>query len=219
MSDENRIYNALRTGLVTGEFEPSVKLKPNELRGYYKCSASTIRETLFRLSSEGLVDFQEQRGFRVPLATPQLQHELTHLRIVLECEGASLSIRLGGLEWEARLSAAHHKLSHIEGRVWSSEDRKPFLSLWTRAEQEFHETLISACDSRVLKAAHEILYHRFRQQLINTDKKYVFISENIEQHQGILDAALARDEGLIKQRIYDHLSRNFCKPMPAEVVP
>jgi DNA-binding GntR family transcriptional regulator len=219
MSDENEIYIALRERLVNGGFAPNVKLKPNEIRLYYKCSASTIRETLFRLSTEGLVSFQEQRGFRVPQPSAQLQHELTHLRIVLECEGASLSIRLGGLEWEARLTAAHHKLSHIEGRVWSSEDLKPFLSLWTRAEQEFHETLISACDSQVLKATHGILYQRFRQQLINTDKKYVFIRENIEEHQGILDAALARDEGLIKQGIYDHLSRNFRKPMPPAVVP
>ena len=217
MDHENSVYEALRDRLVTGGIAPDVKLKPNELKADFGCSASTIRESLFRLSTEGLVIFKEQRGFRVPMPNPQLQHELTQLRILLECEGASLSIRLGGLEWEARLTAAHHKLSHIESRVWESEDSSPLFPLWTQAESEFHETLISSCDSDVLKASHSIIYRRFRQQLINTDKEYIFIAENIEDHKGILDAGLERNEELIKQQIYNHLSRNFCKPMPSPV--
>ena len=58
--------------------------------------ASTVREALFRLSAQGLVNFQEQRGFRVPEKSPVLLAELTHVRILLEAEGAALSIRNGG---------------------------------------------------------------------------------------------------------------------------
>ena len=45
---------------------------------------------------------------------------------------------------------------------------------------------------------------------ISLDKCFdMFEPENIEQHQGILDAALSHDESLVRQRIYDHLKRNL----------
>ena len=138
------IFDDMRHRLITGEFGYGTKLRAEKLRHDYNCSASTVREVLFRLSTVGLVEFQEQRGFRAPFQSVERQHELTHMRILLETEGACLSIRMGGVEWESRLTAAHHKLSHIETRVRSSGDLIPLLGLWSRAEQEFHETLIDA---------------------------------------------------------------------------
>ena len=126
MDDENDIYEGLRLRVTSGGLTPNTKLKPSVLRHDYNCSASTIREALFRLSTVGLVSFQEQRGFRVPIPTDQAQHELTHLRILLECEGACLSLRQGGIDWESQLTAAHHKLSHIEKRLTKLEVASKF---------------------------------------------------------------------------------------------
>ena len=41
-----------------------------------------------------------------------------------------------------------------------------------------------------------------------------FLPENILQHQGILEAALDRDEDLLRRLIHDHLSRNLAQPLP-----
>ena len=62
-----------------------------------------------------------------------------------------------------------------------------------------------------------MIYQRFRQQVTNSDKKFVFVAENIEQHQGILEAALMRDEALIRSRIYSHLERKLVFDMPPEL--
>ena len=96
MKPETDIYTDLHRRLVSGQLAPGQKLRAETLRKDYDCSASTVREALFRLSTIGLVDFQEQRGFRATEFSQQLQHELTHLRILLEGEGASMSIRNGG---------------------------------------------------------------------------------------------------------------------------
>ncbi len=215
MSTETTIYLNLRQRLTSGGFPHGEKLRPEILRKEFNCSANTIREALLRLSTVGLVEFQEQRGFRVPELSDSLQHELTHMRILLECEGACLSIRQGGVAWEARLSAAHHKLSHIESRVrLSGGEVGPLITLWSTAEQEFHETLIDGCGLDVLRQTHLVVYHRFRQQLITSDREFIYIPENIEQHKMILDAALDRDEDAVRERIQDHLSRNLMHPLP-----
>lgn len=209
------LFEDLRDQLVNGHFTAEQRLKPNELAESFGCSASAVREALFRLSTLGLVDFRDQRGFRLPKSTPQLQQELTQMRILLECEGACLSIRLGDLSWEARLTAAHHKLRHIESRVDVGKGNRDALVLWTTAELEFHRTLIEACGSTLLLRTHEQVYQQFRQQLINADRLFQFVPENIDQHQAIIDAALARDELLVCQRITQHLSRSLIDPSSA----
>ncbi len=182
---------------------------PEPLRAQYGCSANTLREVLLRLSSVGLVVFEEQRGFRAPPRSAQRIHDLTTFRILLEQEGAALSIRMGGIAWEAQLSAAHHKLGHIEAQIFRSGDVQPLLSLWSAAEWEFHDTLSAACESPVLRETFRTIYDQFRQQIITSTRNFGYFADNIGEHQKIVDAALGRDEQACRQHIHDHLSRHL----------
>ena len=218
MSIDQNIYTNLRDRLLNGEFDPGQRLRSEQLKQDYQVSASTIREILLRLSVVGLVDLLEQRGFRVPQQSIELQNDLTQTRIMLECEGACLSIKHGGVGWEARLTAAHHELKYIETQVRTAEITDDLLALWTNAEFKFHRTLIDECQSEVLKEIHLQVYHRFRQQLITCDKEFAFVPENIAQHEAILDAVLQRDEDLVRQRIHMHLARNLVEPLSEDQV-
>lgn len=209
MPQETDIYQDLKKRLIRNGFKHGAKLRAEVLKAEFGCSASTVREVLFRLSTVGLVDFQEQRGFRVPVQSPAKLIELTHLRVLLEGEGSVLSIRKGGISWEARLAAAHHKLSHIEKRIHAQDDPTDLIDIWFSSEDEFHQTLISACGSETLKQMHSRIYAQFRQQLMVADMRFNFISENIEHHASILEAALAGDEELTKARIHHHLARHL----------
>ena len=199
------IYWDVRRGLITASFIPGQKLKPDELRLRYGCAASTIREVLLRLSCDQLVEFQDQRGFRVPLVSSLRMRELTQLRIIIEREGALLSLANGGLEWEANLTAAHHKLAHVEDIMHEAEDPSAHMDVWCACEWEFHNTLISACQSETLLSAYRDVYDRQRQQLVMAVENSGYREGNITEHRAILDAALARDRALIATRIETHL--------------
>ena len=209
MPQDKDIYETLRYQLITGQFAHGAKLRAEHLREELGCSASTVREALFRLSTMGLVDFQEQRGFRVPVRSAKLLHELTHIRVLLEAEGTAMSIRFGGVPWEARLAAAHHQLSHIETRIHAAADTASLVDIWFAAEKEFHQTLIAACGSETLKSMHARIYDQFRQQLMVEDRSFDFIRANIQQHYEIMTAALAGDEARTRQKIHDHLARHL----------
>ena len=144
------IYADLQSKLVTAQFEPGQRLKPAELQGVYGCSANTVRDVLLRLTNLGLVDFALQRGFRVRETSPERRKDVTRFRVLLEQEGATLSMEKGGVQWEARLTAAHHALSHIERQLATSGQLEPMMTLWSNAEREFHGVLISACGSPIL---------------------------------------------------------------------
>lgn len=218
MIDGLDIHDSLRQELITGLHAPGSRLRPQDFSSRFQCSANTVREALLRLSAVGLVEMREQRGFRVPLVNIETQHDLTHLRIVLEVEGAVMSSRNGGIEWESRLTAAHHKLMHIERAVSSGRAEGAALEVWAAAELGFHQTLLEACGSATLLRTHQIIYDQFRQQLIQADKTFVHLPKNIEQHAEILDAALAHDETRIAETIHVHLGRHLMRPIPVPLV-
>ncbi|GAA6176039.1 GntR family transcriptional regulator [Sulfitobacter pacificus] len=209
MNPDIDIYRSLKYRLISNGFEHGAKLRAELLRKEFNSSASTVREALFRLSTVGLVDFKEQRGFRVPERSPQKLIELTHLRVLLEGEGTVLSIRNGGVAWEAQLTAAHHQLSHIEKRIHGLDDPTDLIEIWFNSEKGFHQTLISACGSETLKQMHARIYAQFRQQLMVADRNFGFISENIQHHAEILDAALSGNEALTREKIHNHLARHL----------
>jgi len=203
-----QIYDDLHLQLVTAQIPQGAKLRSEHLRAKYDCSANTVREVLFRLASEGLVLFEEQRGFRARPLDPERLHYLTKFRIMLEQDGATASIQKGGLQWEAEFSAAHKKLSHIEQQITGPDLQGEALRLWSLAEREFHDTLLSACDSPFLRLSYRRTYDQFRQQKI-MQPQYGYHPENVPEHQEILDAALARDAPRCRAAVYNHMKRNL----------
>lgn len=201
------IYWDLRKRLIAAEFSAGDKLKPEELRARYGCAASTIREVLFRLSCDRLVDFQDQRGFRMPDISRELLDELTALRSLVEREGARLSIANGDLEWEADLTAAHHKLMHVESSI--ARGAQDYEQVLAASEWQFHRTLISACGSETLKDHYRDVHDRQRLCLVLAARGVAYREGNPEEHRAILDAALARDAKLCDELLDAHLRRGL----------
>jgi DNA-binding GntR family transcriptional regulator len=131
--------------------------------------------------------------------------ELTQLRIIIEREAGLLSLANGGLEWEANLTAAHHKLAHVEASMHVAPDPSAYMDVWCACEGGFHNTLISACGSETLLAAYRDIYDRQRQQLVMAVEHSGYREGNIIEHRAILDAALARDSVLCAAQIEEHL--------------
>lgn len=180
-------YNRIRSDIIAGKLAPGSKLRIEELRGDYRIGASPLREALNRLAGEGFVTVEEQRGFRVaPVSTDDLR-DLSRMRVMLECEALSESIRGGSDEWEANLVAAYHRLQKAEH--YYGKD----LAEWEQRNDEFHEALVAACTSPWLLRLRHLLYEQH--------KRYRFIAILSQQegrdvhreHHDILEATLARD--------------------------
>ena len=180
-------YDMLRSDIIGGRLEPEAKLRIDDLRQAYDTGASPLREALNRLAGEGFVTSEGQRGFRVaPISRKDLR-DITRLRIMLECEAISESIRHGDDSWEGAIVAAYHRLSKLDTGLDQGFPE------WELRNQAFHEALIAGCDSMWLL--------RFRRTLYEQHKRYRLISilEHDEsrdvraEHHAIMEAVLARD--------------------------
>ena len=77
-------YRRLRSDIIFGRLAPGQKLKLDALKEAYGASISTLREILNRLSSEGLVLAEGQRGFEVTRVSAHDLMEIAALRLLLE---------------------------------------------------------------------------------------------------------------------------------------
>ena len=205
------IYDDLYEQLINAVIPAGRKIKPVELQAKYGCSTNTIRDTLLRLSKIGLVTFEMQRGFKARDTSPEKRADIAKFRVLLEQEGAALSIRNAGIDWEILLHTVHHKLTHIEKLMTKRGLIDEQLLVWSAAEFEFHDALISGCGSEILIETYGYIYAQFRQQFVSQERDFGanYFESIIEEHAAILNAALARDEETCKQAIYDHMKRNF----------
>ena len=144
------LHERLRHDIILGVLPPAAKLKLEKLSKAYDVSVNTLRETLSRLAADGLVVAEGQKGFAVlPVSIEDLR-EITEMRQLLECHALKRSIAAADLDWEARVVGAHHKLSKVEELV--EAEPEIYGEPWERANQEFHEALVSNCRSRWLQA-------------------------------------------------------------------
>ncbi|MFK8068541.1 MAG: GntR family transcriptional regulator [Gammaproteobacteria bacterium] len=195
------VYNRLRDDIIHGKLTPDSKLRIEELREKYEISASPLREALNRLAGEGFVNVIGQRGFSVAPISLEDLHDITRMRIHLECEALSESIEKGDDTWEANILASSHRLSK------AAEMRESDFLEWEKRNNEFHEALIAACTSPWLL--------RFRHTLYEQHKRYRVISviahdesRDVDaEHEAIKNAALDRDVALACDMTREHIQR------------
>jgi DNA-binding GntR family transcriptional regulator len=194
-------YRRIRLDIVFGRLSPGEKLRLDRVSEAYGVSISTLRELLNRLCSEGLAVAEGQRGFEVAPVSAVDFREVAAMRQLLECHALEQSFQRGDLDWEGRVVATHHKLSVMEKRMIGGDRSAP--EIWKQCDWQFHHALISACGSKVLLDTHAAIYDRYlRYQMVAV----IFRGEiAADQHQKLLECALARDFATGQTVLVDHI--------------
>ncbi len=193
----------LRDDILQGRLLPGARLRFDDLRDQYQIGLSPLREALMRLSSEGLVILEDQRGFRVaPVSKPDLI-DITRTRQQLECLALRASIARGDDEWEGNLLSTFHQLEKSP-RTTQDDGANPG---WESRHAAFHYALVSACDSRLLLQFRELLYdqstryRRLSQHYLDQPR------DDVAEHRGLMEAALARDADTAALLITAHFQK------------
>lgn len=183
------VFRQLREDIILGVLPPSSKIKLDQARQRYSIGVSSLREVLYRLTSENLVVAEGQRGFEVSPVSRQELEELADLRIVLECHAIELSFAAGDIEWEGRIVAAHHRLAAVERQLLAGN---PSVTIdWVRYDWEFHQAIVSACNSATLVQTLSSVFDRFQ--------RYHMLARSfrgqpvVEDHKLLFELALTKD--------------------------
>jgi len=198
-------YERLRRDLLSGKLKPGERLKINDLCSVMALNLSAVREALARLTAEGLVTAEPQRGFcAAPISMADLT-DITKVRIEIETLAIRRSILLGDITWESSVVAAYHSMSRTPRLP--EKTQPPEAESWSAFHSAFHHALCAACDSPWLL--------RIRDMLFSQSERYRMLSglitgnnRNIEEeHRSIMEAVLDRDSDRACALIADHFER------------
>lgn len=198
------IYERLRAEVLSCRLRPGQKVVIGDLCKVHEVSLGAVREALSRLTSEGLVIAEPQRGFRVAPVSEGDLRQLTEAR--LDVEGLCLrrAIATGTIAWEARLVAAFHELSRTPERVSDDPDR--LSEAWAQAHARYHQALVDGCDNAWLLKLRAILYaqsERYRRLSVPLGRD----GRDLDREHGeMVDAMLARDADRACALLDRHLS-------------
>ena len=184
-------YERLRAGVLGGRVRPGERLKIAELCQALDANPSAVREALSRLTAEGLVIAEPQRGFRAaPISAAELR-DLTATRVQIEGLCLRQAIARGDVAWEAGVLAAFHVLARTAER--EAGDTARLTEDWAAAHAAFHLALVAGCGSPWLLRLREVLYdqsERYRRLSV----PLAGTPRDLErEHRDIMEAVLERD--------------------------
>ncbi|QCI69297.1 FCD domain-containing protein [Phreatobacter stygius] len=205
-------YLALRADILACRLAPGEKIKINDICASRGVSLGAIREALSRLTADGLVVAEAQRGFSVAPVSQDDLIDLTSTRIEMELACLGRALERGDVEWETGIVAAYHRLSRTPERV----DGDPMVVSedWALAHKAFHAALVAACDSPWRLRLRAILYdqsERYRRLSVPAASHERPIDA---EHRALMDAALARDVALVGRLMRDHLNETTRRVLP-----
>ncbi len=146
------VYARLRLAIVTGHFEAGERLTIRGLAAELETSPTPIRDALFRLAAEGVVEIVPNRSIRIPLLSPRELLELRDIRTSLEGLATERAVAVMGRRTVDALVEHDATIRRLRG----SEDVKPVVE----AIQRFHFTLYAASDMPALVQMIEGLWLR-----------------------------------------------------------
>jgi len=197
-----RAYREVRKELLTCRLAPGERLNIKDTADMLGVSLGAVREALSRLTSEGFVLPDKQRGFRAaPTSIDELQ-DLVRVRLDVERKCLRRSIKVGDAAWEDAVIAAGEALNRAS---LPSDGMDRIGEEYSEAHSAFHAALVSACDSPWLGKLRELLYSQSERYRQGAGILVLAERDVADEHEKLKDAALARDGDRAAALLEDHI--------------
>ena len=192
------VARILRTEIFAGRLEPGEPLPERLLAEQLGVSRTPVREALFTLQSEGLVELTPNRGATVRTITAHDIVQIYSLRGVLESYAAREAAMTRTRQDLDALEDAHAKLERISSHGEAAEQ--------ALADLAFHTTISEATGSRLLQT----IMGQVLAFTVSYRSNYAYPPERsgtaIAEHRAILDALHVQDGDRAEQLMRQHVA-------------
>ena len=201
------VFAAIRLDILSGILQPGSRLRIDSLCQTYEATINPVREALNRLTAEGLVELEDQRGFSVAPVSIDEWREIVRGRCLMESCALREAIRNRTETWEEGIVLSLYRLSRTP-RFIEDGTQKPNPD-WEPRHHAFHNALLVTCDSRIIL--------EFCEELRERSDRYRHIASISPQarktygaeHSEIADAVLNGDADKAVELLTAHYERTL----------
>lgn len=193
----DRATEELRRSILRGDLRPGTLYSVHVIAKELGVSRTPAREALIKLSAEGMVQFERNRGFIVRHATEQDLREIFTLRLVLEVPTTSIATQVAT---EADIAILEEHID-VMRREHDTGDAENFLA----RDRSFHRSLLLVGGNVRLAEFVDGLRNAVLMSGVSTANQSETIAEILDPHIKILDHMCKRDPVAAAEAMRVHL--------------
>lgn len=188
------VTQLLRQALDHGRWAAGHPLRQEEIATELGVSRVPVREALFQLQAEGLLEMVPNKGMYVrTLSEPELR-ELFHLRRLIECDVLRQAVPLHG-------PATINRVETIQAAL----DKAKSVADWIAGDREFHEALYAPAQRSESMAIVRRLRFRVDRFYFARMKPGTRAQGWHEEHHALIRAVKRRDAAACARLLEAHL--------------
>jgi DNA-binding GntR family transcriptional regulator len=196
-NQSQRAYELLQAAIVDGKLQPNERLVETDLVRMLSASRSAVRTALVRLTQEGLVEHEPNRGAKVRLIDEHEAAEILESRMVLEGLAARYAARHATnadlTELGAILSEMRRLLDDGDLLGASGLNAKLHARLLEIAQHGTVSRLVSTLSSQLVRFQYRTILQPGRAE------------QSHREHRAIVEAVAAADPDAAEQAMRAHL--------------
>ncbi|GAA3547248.1 GntR family transcriptional regulator [Amycolatopsis ultiminotia] len=181
----DQVYEDLRALLLSGSFDPGTRLTEADLTRMFTVSRGTIRSVLVRLSQEGYVTSEANRGVRTRSFTVDEAADILEARETLE---AALAAKAAERACDEEIEELRRTLAEMQ-QAQERGDQQAY----SAGNRRFHQQVKHAAHQVTLTRAYDsLLYPLVMRQYRNLSAHHPRAG-SLREHQAIFLAILTRN--------------------------
>lgn len=195
--DKNTVYENIRQQIVEEKLAPGQWLVERELCLSYGMSRTPIREILWKLTADGFLEQEANRGFVVRRLGLEQIFEIFQAREAIEGMAARLACLKGG-------EAFRSTLREIKGKIVKTNiesDPAGGIALG----RELHRAIMEASQNRIMADIFKRLDNMTVLTANITKRSPAIEKASSEAHLDIINAILEQDQEKAEQKMREHL--------------
>jgi DNA-binding GntR family transcriptional regulator len=210
MMDKNTVYEDIRQQIVDERLAPGQWLIERELCQSYGLSRTPIREILWKLTADGFVEQEANRGFVVRRLGLEQIFEIFQAREAIEGMAARLACLRGGEAFRSTLREIKKKIT----RTNIESDPTAGIALG----RELHRAIMDAAQNGIMSVINKRLENMTVLTANITKRSPAIEKASAEAHLNIINAVLEQDQEKAEQMMREHL-RETCRHVVEQFYP
>jgi DNA-binding GntR family transcriptional regulator len=197
------VYADLRHAILTLDLAPGSALRIKQLCARFAVGPTPLREALWRLTGEGLVRLEPQRGFRV---APLTRDDLESLALLCTAAEPALlrrAIRTGDQDWIELVRQHFAAFAPLLSKVG---DRRAIGTAWEHHHRAFHMALLAGCGLPQLIRTVAAWYDQLDRYRRLTLPSLAYNADTADDHAALLSLVERRAEGAAAELLARHLA-------------
>jgi len=194
---KNTVYKELKTKIMSGKLLPGSILVEREISDEYSISRTPVREILWRLASDGLLEQEPSRGYIIRKISLEEIFNIFQSREGIEGMAARLACQKGDDKFFSNIKEIRKRIKEID--IERNCQEGVFFG------RKLHDLIITTASNTFLSEFYNKLRDLTALTRNITQKSVLIEKKSKESHLAIINALEERDEEKSEYRMREHL--------------